>query len=120
MFQTPGWQAIYAGRIKTILSTCAKLQIKVYWIGLPVLRDPVRNQGALYINGIVQSTVTANGGVFVPLEDVFKGPDGGFVLSIADAKGQQRQLRAEDGVHFTFYGYDLIAKRVLAAMPAAK
>ncbi len=119
-FQSPGWTAIYEGRVKAIIANCAKQKIKVYWLGLPVLRDPVRNQGALFINSILQPTVQAAGGVYVPLEDNFKGKDGGFSASILDAQGQQRELRAPDGVHFTFYGYDLIAKLVLATVQAGK
>jgi hypothetical protein len=120
LFASPGWTKIYVSRVTKIITTCKAQGIKVYWLGLPVLRDSALNQGALYINSILQPAVQAAGGTFIPLQDDFKGKDGGFALTMADAKGVQRVLRAEDGVHFSLYGYDLIAKRVLAAMPAPK
>ena len=126
LFQSPGWTKIYEARVANIITTCQKLGIKVYWIGLPVLRDPGRNQGALFLNGILQQVVTSNGATFIPLEDDFKGPDGGFATHLPDAQGDLRDVRAEDGVHFSFYGYDLIAKKVLGVVlaptpaPAAK
>jgi hypothetical protein len=120
VFESAGWDKIYLSRVTKIIATCKAQGINVYWLGLPVLRDPALNQGALYINSILQPAVQAAGGVFIPLQDDFKGKDGGFTLTMADAKGVQRVLRAEDGVHFSLYGYDLIAKRVLAAMPVSK
>jgi hypothetical protein len=77
------------------------------------MRAPDRNQDAIFINSLLQQTARAKGAVFLPLEDEFKGSDGGFSLYLPDAAGKLRQVRAPDGTHFTFYGYDTIAKQVL-------
>ncbi len=118
LYGTPGWIKVYEARVQNIVVTSQKAGAKVYWLGLPVLRDPQRNQGALFLNGILQQVVTANGGVFIPLMDDFKGSDGGFATHLPDAKGNLVDVRAEDGVHFSFYGYDLIAKKVLGVILA--
>jgi len=118
LYGSPGWTKVYLSRVQTIIATCHADGIKVYWIGLPVLRDPQLNQGALFLNGILQQTVQGNKAVFIPLEDDFKDASGKFATHLPDASGNLRDVRAEDGVHFSFYGYSLIATKVLAAIEA--
>ena len=112
LFQSPGWTKVYVSRIEQIIEACQQHKVRVIWAGLPVLRDENLDKGALFLNGLLQETVAKNGGTFVPLEEDFKGPDGAFASHLADAKGALREVRAPDGIHFTFYGYDLIAKKV--------
>jgi hypothetical protein len=116
LFGSPGWTKVYESRVETIIATCHSDGIKVYWLGLPVLRDAQMNQGALFLNGILQQTVQGNKAVFIPLEDDFKDPSGNFATHLPDAAGDLRVVRAEDGVHFSFYGYGLIANKVLAVL----
>jgi hypothetical protein len=116
LFQSPGWVAAYTLRVDGIIAACQKRNIRVFWLGLPVMRAPDRNQDAIFLNGILQKAVTAQGETFIPLEDRFKGTDGTFALYLPDAKGNLRQFRAPDGTHFTFLGYDTIAKQVLTAI----
>jgi len=72
----------------------------------------------LFLNSMLQKTVQTNGGTFLPLEDNFKGADGGFALYLPDADKKLRQVRAPDGTHFTRYGYDLIAAQVVPLIEA--
>jgi len=118
LYATPGWTEVYEARVRNIITICQKQGIRVFWLGLPVMRDPRRNQGAMFLNGIVRQVVTSNGAVFVPLEDDFKDANGAFATHLPDAQGDLRDVRAEDGVHFSFYGYDLIAKKVLGVILA--
>jgi hypothetical protein len=112
-FQSDGWTSVYEARMTAIISACQKQGIRVFWLGLPVMRAPDRNQDAIFINGLLQQTAKAENAVFLPLEDEFKGSDGAFSLYLPDPAGKLRQVRAPDGTHFTFYGYDTIAKQVL-------
>jgi len=116
LFGSPGWTKVYESRVETIIATCHADGIKVYWLGLPVLRDAQLNQGALFLNGILQQTVQGNKAVFIPLEDDFKDSSGKFATHLPDPAGELRDVRAEDGVHFSFYGYGLIANKALAAL----
>jgi hypothetical protein len=119
LFQTPGWTRVYVGRIEQIIEACRQHKVRVIWVGLPVLRDEALNKGALFLNGLIQDTVTKNGATFVSLEEDFKGADGGFASHLPDAKGELREARAQDGIHFTFYGYDLIAKKIYKELSAS-
>ncbi len=119
LFESAGWTQVYEQRVQAIIAACQQRGIRVFWLGLPVMRAPDRNQDAIFLNALLQRTVTANGAAFIPLEDRFKGPDGGFALYLPDAAGNLRQFRAPDGTHFTFLGYDTIAKQVLTAIETA-
>jgi len=118
LFESPGWVSAYEARMEMIISACQKHNIRVIWLGLPVMRAPDRNQDALFLNSMLQKTVQTNGGTFLPLEDNFKGADGGFALYLPDADKKLRQVRAPDGTHFTRYGYDLIAAQVVPLIEA--
>ncbi|HEV2675481.1 MAG TPA: DUF459 domain-containing protein [Aliidongia sp.] len=121
VFQSPGWTRVYVSRIEQIIEACRQHKVRVIWVGLPVLRDDTLNKGALFLNGLLQDTVVKNGGTFVSLTEDFKGSDGAFASHLPDAKGELREVRLQDGVHFTFYGYGLIAKKIykeLAVVPA--
>jgi len=118
LFESPGWVSTYEARMAMIIAACQQHGIKVIWVGLPVMRAPDRNQDALFMNAMLQRTVQAQHAIFLPLEDDFKGPDGGFALYLPDPDKKLRQVRAPDGTHFTRYGYDLIASQVVAVIEA--
>jgi hypothetical protein len=118
-FQTEGWKRTYAERIDTILAAFAKRHVAVLWVGLPVLRKDDMNAGAVFLNALFNDEVTHAGGTFLSLADSFKGADGGFAAYLPDAAGHLKQVRQDDGIHFTGYGYELLAEKVYDAMEHA-
>ena len=119
LFQSDGWKRTYAQRIDTMLGAFAKRHIAVVWVGLPILRKEEMNSGALLLNGIFADEVHHAGGTFLSLADAFKGQDGGFAAYLPDAGGHLRQVRQDDGIHFTGYGYELLAEKVYDAIQTA-
>ena len=119
LFQSDGWKRTYSARIDAILAEFAKRKIAVLWVGLPVLRKEDQNAGATMMNGMFAAEVTHAGAKFLSLDDAFKGPDGGFAAYLPDDKGHLRQVRQDDGIHFTGYGYELLAEKVYDAMQDA-
>ncbi len=43
-------------------------------------------------------------------------PDGNFASHLPDSAGHSRQVRAEDGIHFTPWGYQLVAEKVYGVL----
>ena len=121
VFPTDAWKAVYSARVDGVLAEFAKRKIPVIWLGLPIMRKDEMNAAATVLDAIFEAESQRRGAVFVPLMDSFKGTDGGFATHLPDAGGHLRQVRADDGIHFTPYGYDLIANTVYAAIasPAA-
>jgi hypothetical protein len=117
-FGSAGWVTAYQARMDMIISACQKHNIRVIWLGLPVMRAPDRNKDAVFLNSVLQQEAQTSGATFLPLEDSFKGTDGAFALYLPDSSKKLRQVRAPDGTHFTRYGYDLIAAQVIALIEA--
>jgi hypothetical protein len=119
LFGGDGWKRVYGGRVNAILAELVKRKIAILWVGLPIMRKPDFNDGAKLLDEIFARETKAAGGTFLPLDDDFKGPDGGFATHLPDAKGRMRQVRADDGVHFSGYGYGLVAEKVYDAILGA-
>jgi hypothetical protein len=112
VFESKGWQRVYVSRIDAIYSELAKRKVTVVWIGLPVMRDKDVNAGAVFLNGLYAAEAAKFEGRFVPLSDSFVDSKGQFAAYLSDQKGHLREVRINDGVHFTSYGYELIAEKV--------
>ena len=118
LFQSEGWRRTYAARVDAILGELAKRHVSVIWVGLPVMRSEELNTGAQYLNEIFQDAARRNGATYLSLAESFKGEDGSFTAYQPDKSGHLRQIRAEDGVHFTGYGYEQLAAKIYAALSA--
>ena len=116
LFQTEGWKQVYAGHVDAILDELAKRKIKAIWLGIPILRKEELTKGADYLNQIFESSAKKSGATFLPLVEDFKGPDGNFASHLTDSAGHSRQVRADDGIHFTPWGYQLVAEKVYGTL----
>jgi hypothetical protein len=116
VFRSAGWKNVYEARVNAVLAETGRRHIQTIWVGLPVMRSDDLNTGAVYLNQIyVEATGGANV-TFVPLADTFKGPDGSFANYLQDGTGHAHLVRADDGIHFTPYGYEMIAAKVYAVI----
>jgi len=120
LFRTEGWKQLYQARIESLVRDLATRKVVVVWLGLPVMRSTELNAGARWINDVLEEKLKAMGVIYVPLDRDFANPEGGFEPYLQDeASHRSRQIRLEDGVHFTHYGYELIAAKARAAMRQA-
>ena len=116
VFESKGWQRVYVSRIDAIYSELAKRKVAVVWVGLPVMRDKDTNAGAVFLNKLYAAEAAKFDGRFVPLSDSFVDSTGQFAAYLPDKKGHLREVRINDGVHFTSYGYGLIAEKVYSTI----
>jgi uncharacterized protein len=116
LFKSKGWQRVYVSRIDAIYSELAKRKVTAVWVGLPVMRDKEANAGAVFLNGLYAAEAAKFDGRFVPLSDSFVDSSGQFAAYLPDQKGHLREVRINDGVHFTGYGYGLIAGKVYSTI----
>jgi uncharacterized protein len=120
LFKTEGWKQLYQARIEALVRDLVQRKVTVVWLGLPVMRSSELNAGARWINALVEEKLKALGVVYVPLERDFANPEGQFLPYLEDSQSHRsRQIRLEDGVHFTHYGYELIAAKASAAIRQA-
>ena len=116
VFESKGWQRVYVSRMDVIYSELAKRKVTVVWVGLPVIRDKDANAGAVFLNRLYAAEAAKFAGRFLPLSDSFVDSSGQFAAYLPDQKGHLREVRINDGVHFTSYGYGLIAEKVYSTI----
>jgi hypothetical protein len=117
-FRSDDWHAGYAKRVDRILTALAGAGLKVIWCGNPIARSPAYTADMGYINDIYADEVTHFGGEFLPLWTVIADDQGQFTAYGHDRNGVTERLRNDDGIHFTAAGYELIAERVISALPS--
>jgi hypothetical protein len=109
----PNWRKVYDARINDFTATLKKTGARIYWVGLPVMRGATFEKDMETFSQIFKTRAAANGINYLPLHDVPADKDGNYQAYGLDAKGRQRLLRAEDGIHFTMAGYDQLVKPIV-------
>ncbi len=104
-FGTDEFLKIYNDRVDRFMKAFVKRRIKLYWLGLPIVRGPKYRAALTLLNDVVKENAEANGVTFIPTWDVFDKGAGQWTSYGEDITGRRRRLRANDGLHFTPAGY---------------
>ena len=112
-FGTAGWIAAYSAAIKNITATAQHYGTRVLWLGMPVARPYYYNKKLSLLNHLYGTVAgTAPGVTFLPTTPLLATPSGAFRMT-AYVNHLAVDLRAEDGIHMSSYGYDLVATAVV-------
>ncbi len=114
----PKWREIYEQRIDDFTETLKKSGARIYWVGLPVMRSATFESDMETFSEIFEARAKANDVTFIPTHDLVADKDGKYDAYRTDAGGRKRLLRAEDGIHFTMEGYELLARTIGATIAA--
>jgi uncharacterized protein len=117
-FKTPSWREEYARRTDMVLKTLVDSGLKVIWCGNPIARSDTYSSDMSYINQIFAERAELYGVQFLPLWEIAAGEGGKYAAYGKDLGGVTRRLRADDGIHFTTAGYELIAEKIASLFPA--
>lgn len=115
-FGSEEWNEVYRGRVDALLRRLAEAGIPTFWVGLPTVRSASFGEQMAHLNTIYESQALVAGATFVPTLELTGDADGAYSAYLDDEDGRSRLMRANDGVHFTGRGYELIAKALLAVM----
>nr|WP_314071923.1 DUF459 domain-containing protein [uncultured Roseococcus sp.] len=107
-FGTAGFAEAYGRRVTEMVEPALASGARVVWFGLPNMRNAQFAGAARQLNEIQHDAVTIAGGAWIPTWDATSDPEGRFTPSVTLERGP-RTFRAEDGVHFTDWGYRRIA-----------
>jgi uncharacterized protein len=116
-FRTDEWREAYAARIDQLLKAMTGAGLKVIWCGNPIARSDTYSTDMGYINDIYAAEVAKFGAQFVPLWNAVADREGHYAAFGKDREGVTQRMRADDGIHFTAPGYELIAEKVLDLIP---
>jgi uncharacterized protein len=107
-FGTQAFAEAYGRRVGEMVTRAVESGSRAVWFGLPNVRE-ARFAGAVrQLNEIQQNAAIAAGAVWIPTWEATSDPQGHFKSSVSLERGA-RGFRAEDGVHFTEWGYRRIA-----------
>lgn len=118
-FRTDQWRSAYAARADKILTLLANAGLKVIWCGNPIARSSTYSADMSYINDIYLEETARFGAQFVPLWSVITDQQGGYAAYGKDRDGMTQRLRADDGIHMTAAGYELVAEKIVGLFSAA-
>jgi hypothetical protein len=106
---SPQWRAEYGRRVDRLAKTLKKKGAAVYWVGLPVMRRPEINEPAQAANDVIREKAYLNGIKYIDITTHFADEAGNYTLYGPDVAGQQRIVRDQEGVLFTWAGYRKLA-----------
>lgn len=115
-FASEEWDSVYRQRVAEVLLRLKTDEIPTFWVGLPTVRDSSFAEQMAHLNGIYESESLVADVTFVPTLALTGDDDGAYSAYLEDEEGRNRLMRANDGVHFTGRGYEMIAKALLAVM----
>ncbi|MEI9745907.1 MULTISPECIES: DUF459 domain-containing protein [Enterobacteriaceae] len=112
-FGSEDWEVAYRGRIDQILDLTTEYHIPVIWVMPPSMRKLKLSHGVKYLNTLYSAEVEKYGGILVDVNNVFDyGPDN-YAPDIL-VRGKMTRVRADDGIHYTPAGENLIAKAIVS------
>ena len=98
----------YGARVQQVAEVFRTAKVPLIWVGHPIVRDPIFAQDMQIIDDIFEERAVGVDAVFVSTWDTFKGADGNYSPYGKGVDGQTTRLRADDGVHLTPAGYDVV------------
>jgi hypothetical protein len=121
-WDTDGWPAAYRGRVDQFLQEIAapvaredgtEGSARILWLGLPQMGLRSLEKKLVLIRQIQQDAVASHGRDAVYLDTTpFLVDAQGALIEKAPVDGKERELRAEDGIHFTMSGSEYLAAKV--------
>lgn len=117
-WETEAWDGAYRARMDDFLGRLrepveGEEGARVLWLGLPTMGMRSLEKKLVLIRGIQKEAVDAigEGGIYLDTAPFLAGEDG-KPLKQAEVEGKVRELRAEDGIHFTMSGAEYFADKV--------
>jgi hypothetical protein len=116
------WKALYRDRVDAVVRVFRERGVPLVWIGLPPVKNEKTSADLIVMNEIVRDTVQRAGFVYVDIWPGFVDDANHYAAVGPDVDGQNKRLRANDGVLFTKAGARKVAhfadteiKRILDA-----
>jgi uncharacterized protein len=106
------FQRAYGKHVRDIVRAFRDAGMEVVWLGHPMVRDGRYAEDMAFLNQIYRQAATEEGARWLPLWDLVTDGKGGHAAYGKGVDGETRRLRANDGVHFTSAGYDLVVSRL--------
>jgi len=113
VFSSPDWDAAYKGRVRELGQGLVAAAGDVIWFSLPIVGKDSLRKNYDHIQDLQSGALK---GLPIKYVDTYKLTSFGTDAFTMNAKvdGKLRQLRADDRIHFTTVGYEVVAQTVLS------
>lgn len=111
-FRGDKWAELYAKRIDEMIAALKTKGTPILWVGLPAVRGTKSTSDMNYLDELYRARAEKAGITYVDVWDGFVDERGLFTIQGPDFEGQIRRLRTGDGVNFTKYGAEKLARYV--------
>ena len=111
------WPEVFSMRVEDFLSVLQEKNIRNYWIGLPIMGDAPYAKQAQVMNDIVMGECAKfKSSRYLDTWSLLADDQGGYSTFLANEKGVKIKVRANDKIHFTVAGGDILAQTFLTAL----
>lgn len=111
------WNKEYAARVSGLLDIFEKNNVIVFWVGLPIMKEPGYSGRIKGLDGIYQSEVEKRqNAYYISTWEMFSDKDGNYAAFLPDENGNYRSARNPDGIHISSFGGKLFAKMIVGEM----
>lgn len=109
---TKEWRAEYTRRVGHFMDTIRKSRGKLYWVGMPDVRSDKLGNAYRAMNAIYKREAGRRGLKYIDIWGKFHAKDSAYSSFGMSLEGVKRQIRKDDGMHFTEDGRRVFADYV--------
>lgn len=111
------WQEVFSMRVEAFLRVLADRDVQAYWIGLPIMGDPAYARQVETMNEIVRDECLKFPFCrYVDTWGLLADESGNYASFVTNDKGVKVKVRANDKIHFTVAGGDILVRRFFDAL----
>lgn len=111
------WPEVFSMRVESFLAALTEKNIPSYWIGLPIMGDATYAKQAAVMNDIVKAECAkAKNSRFLDTWTLLTDGQGNYSTFLPNDKGVKIKVRANDKIHFTVAGGDILAQSFLTTL----
>ncbi len=111
---TAAWPDAYQRRVERFLDIITSNKVPTYWVSLPVVRDKAMSDRIQIANVATKNACAAFDLChFVDTAAILTDDNGNYTNFKKDEKGYSIRIRAQDGIHFSTDGGDLLSRYIL-------
>jgi hypothetical protein len=107
------WEEEYGKRVRRMVEILNQKGSFVFWVGLPIVKDPSLANKLAILNKIFEKEVKkSERAVFIPIWCVLC-ENGKYTDYLLNENGIRQLVRTSDGVHFQYFGGRIVARVII-------
>ena len=113
-FGTKKWKEEYKKRVVRVLEILNKKVKSIFWVGLPITRSYRFSEKLKILNSVYKETCQISENChFIPIWQISADKNGNYTAYFLAKNGKPKLARTGDGIHFTYFGGDIISQEII-------